>query len=206
MCVSFPGWIRDCAYTTCSESQISICCTISRGDFAGLSLEISIQLFFFLLLFTSFCCSLDYGVVCVVSGRCNQSFFAFLYSPSLHIDASTLSSILATPLPPFFLDTYSLSMSSSLVSLFSICWSSSLVHFKIGIGLLLLELFTSALADGFSLEFGLLQVSRTLLSILAFLNNVLVWMVSIRPPTSKSSSPFNNPLVTVPNAPITIGV
>ena len=50
------------------------------------------------------------------------------------------------------------------------------------------------------------QVSRTLLSILAVLNNVVVWIVSNRPPTSKSSSPFNNPLVTVPNAPITIGI
>ena len=50
------------------------------------------------------------------------------------------------------------------------------------------------------------QVSRTLLSILIFLNNVGVWMVSTRPPTSKSSSPFNSPLVTVPNAPITIGI
>ena len=48
------------------------------------------------------------------------------------------------------------------------------------------------------------QVSRTLLSILAVLNNVLVWMISTRPPTSKSSSPFSNPLVTVRNAPIII--
>ena len=31
-------------------------------------------------------------------------------------------------------------------------------------------------------------------------------MVSTRPPTSKSSSPFSNPLVTVTNAPITIGI
>ena len=31
-----------------------------------------------------------------------------------------------------------------------------------------------------------------------------VWIVSTRPPTSKSSRPFNNPLVIVPNAPITI--
>ena len=46
------------------------------------------------------------------------------------------------------------------------------------------------------------QVSRTLLSILAVFNNAVVWMVSTRPPTSKSSSPFNNPLVTVPKAPI----
>ena len=48
------------------------------------------------------------------------------------------------------------------------------------------------------------QVSRTLLSILVVLNNAVVWMVSTRPPNSKSSSPFSNPLVTVPNAPITI--
>ena len=50
------------------------------------------------------------------------------------------------------------------------------------------------------------QASRTLLSILAVLNNVVVWMVSTHPPTSKSSSPFNNPLVSVPKAPITIGI
>ena len=50
------------------------------------------------------------------------------------------------------------------------------------------------------------QVSRTLLSILAVLNNAVVWMVSTRPPISKSSSPFSNPLVTVANAPITIGI
>ena len=48
------------------------------------------------------------------------------------------------------------------------------------------------------------QVSRTLLSILAVLNNAVVWIVSTRSPTSKSSSPFNNPLFTVPKAPITI--
>ena len=50
------------------------------------------------------------------------------------------------------------------------------------------------------------QVSRTLLSILAVLNNVVVWMVSTRQPTSNSSSPFSNPLVTIPNAPITLGI
>ena len=48
------------------------------------------------------------------------------------------------------------------------------------------------------------QVSRTLLNIPAVRNIAVVWMVSTRPPTSKSSSPFSNPLVTVPNAPITI--
>ena len=50
------------------------------------------------------------------------------------------------------------------------------------------------------------QDSRTLLSILAVLNNLVVWMVFTRPPTSKSSSVFNNPLLTVPNTPIKIGI
>ena len=50
------------------------------------------------------------------------------------------------------------------------------------------------------------QISRTLLSILPVFNNAVVWMVSTRLPTSKSSMPFNNPLVTVPKAPITIGI
>ena len=53
------------------------------------------------------------------------------------------------------------------------------------------------------------QVSRTLLSILGVFTNAVVWIVSTRPPTSKSSRPFNNPfynpLVTVPKVPITIG-
>ena len=50
------------------------------------------------------------------------------------------------------------------------------------------------------------QVSRTPLSILAVLRNVVVWMLSTCHPTSKSSSPFNIPLVTVTNVPITIGI
>ena len=49
------------------------------------------------------------------------------------------------------------------------------------------------------------QVSRTRLRILAVLSNAVVWIVSTRHPTSKSSRPFNNPLVIVPKAPITIG-
>ena len=50
------------------------------------------------------------------------------------------------------------------------------------------------------------QVSKTLLGILTVLNIAVVWMVSTRTPTSKSSSPFNNPLFTVSKAPITIGI
>ena len=48
-------------------------------------------------------------------------------------------------------------------------------------------------------------VSRTHLRILAVLSNAVIWIVSTHPPTSKSSSPFNNPLVVVPKAPIKIG-
>ena len=70
--------------------------------------------------------------------------------------------------------------------------------------IIIIRVFTSALADGLPLEFP--HVPRTLLSILAVLNNAVVWMVSTRPPTSKSSSPFSNPFVIVPNAPITIGI
>ena len=49
------------------------------------------------------------------------------------------------------------------------------------------------------------QVSRTLLSILAILSNAVIRIVSTHLPTSKSSRPFNNPLVIVPKVPITIG-
>ena len=50
------------------------------------------------------------------------------------------------------------------------------------------------------------QVSSTLLSILADLSPAVVWMVSTRPLTSTPSSPFTNSLVTVPRAPITMGI
>ena len=50
------------------------------------------------------------------------------------------------------------------------------------------------------------QISRTLLSILTVFNNAVVWMVSTRSPTSQSSRSFNNPLVTVPKAPIPISI
>ena len=50
------------------------------------------------------------------------------------------------------------------------------------------------------------QISRTLFSILANFNNAVIWIVSIHPIISKSSSPCTNPLVNVPRAPITIGI
>ena len=48
------------------------------------------------------------------------------------------------------------------------------------------------------------QFSGTLLSILADLNNSVVWTVSARPVISKSFSPCTNPLVIVPRASIAI--
>ena len=51
-----------------------------------------------------------------------------------------------------------------------------------------------------------LQVSRTLLSILADLNNAVIWMISSCRLISKSPSRGTNPLVTIPRAPITIGI
>ena len=50
------------------------------------------------------------------------------------------------------------------------------------------------------------QVSRILLSILADLNRVVVWMVSTLPLISKSSSPYNNTLVIAQRALIIIGI
>ena len=50
------------------------------------------------------------------------------------------------------------------------------------------------------------QVSRTLLSILADLNNAIVWMDSTRPPNSSSFRSLTLPLGTVPRAPITMGI
>ena len=50
------------------------------------------------------------------------------------------------------------------------------------------------------------QVSRTLLSILADLNNAVVWTVSICPSISNPSCPFSQPLGTVPSEPSIIDI
>ena len=72
------------------------------------------------------------------------------------------------------------------------------------------KLLTSALADGFLVEYELYskspKISRTLLSVLVDLNSFLVWMIAARPPISNSSIAFTKPLGIVPKAPITIGI
>ena len=50
---------------------------------------------------------------------------------------------------------------------------------------------------------SLLKSPGLVLRILAVLSNAVVWIVSTRPPTSKSSRPFNNPFVIMPNTLIT---
>ena len=50
------------------------------------------------------------------------------------------------------------------------------------------------------------QVSRTLLSILVDLDNDVVWIVTIRPPISNSSSSLSKLFATVPKAPFPFGI
>ena len=61
-------------------------------NFTCLLLEISMQLFFFLLSFSAYFCSVDACVVSIVSGHCNQSSSMLFYVVSSHcIDALMLS-------------------------------------------------------------------------------------------------------------------
>ena len=50
------------------------------------------------------------------------------------------------------------------------------------------------------------QVSRTLLTILADLNNAVIWMIPASPTISNSSGSITNPLDIVPSTPITFGI
>ena len=72
-----------------------------------------------------------------------------------------------------------------------------------------MSLFPSNVSWWFSLEFEWRKyplVSRTLLRILADLNNAVVWMFSSCLLISNSSSPFTKPLGIVPSASTTIGI
>ena len=100
----------------------------------------SIELFFFQFLFSGYCCSAGSRVVSIflLAVISFSTHFSLLLS-SHCIDASTMSSLLVSPLPPSFHDTYSLSTSSlgcnaickiTNFLLWFICLSYSLVHFK----------------------------------------------------------------------------
>ena len=121
-----------------SHVQVLLCEMLFISRF-----KMSIELFSFPFLFPSYCHSVVHRVNSFVSDGCNESSIVFLYIVSSRcIDASTLSSMLASPLPPSFLETYSLSTSSlrckalciviSFLVLWSICLSSSLVHLRKG--------------------------------------------------------------------------
>ena len=82
-----------------SLSLSSTCLSLLVWDLACLSLEISIQLFFSPFLFSSYCCSVDPCVMCVVSGcLIDLSLIFFIKSSCRCINLSTLSSTLLSPL------------------------------------------------------------------------------------------------------------
>ena len=71
------------------------------------------------------------------------------------------------------------------------------------------DFFSSAFAGSFHWSLSDItspQVYRTLLSILVDLNNTAGWRVSARPLMYQASSPISNPVGTVSNAPITVGI
>ena len=118
---------------------------------------------------------------------------------SLRVHASTQSSMLASPIPPPFLDTYSLSMSSlrckalciviSFLALWHISWSYSLVHFNNGPEYLTrcLSLWWDFCCRALFRE-GFSFVGDTLS--LFFLSSPLVWWCSLLIFPNSSNFPF----------------
>ena len=111
--------------------------------------------------------------------------------------------MLVCPLPSSFFDMSFLKCKALYIIMSFLVWS-----FRRSSLLLSYYFFQ----DFHTSSFGILsynkspQVSRTFLSILAELNNAVVWMVSAHSPISNSSSSFTKPLRIVPSAPITIGI
>ena len=97
-----------------------------------------IHLFFCPFVFSGHFCSVD---ACVVSDGCDESSSTLSFkSSNCYVDASALSSVLVSPLPPSFLHIYCLCTSSQgckafLVMSILVHWFiclSSLVHFDNG--------------------------------------------------------------------------
>ena len=75
------------------------------------------------------------------------------------------------------------------------------------INIIICEFSPLALADGFYWSLSdskSSQIFRTLRSILAAVNNAIIWMASVHLPISNSSSPLRKPLGTFLSTPITI--
>ena len=187
-------------------------------NIACLSLEISIQLFFFPFLFSSYCCFVDPCVICVVSGRCNSYFFALFYVifklSNRCIDTIFNAGKFSSSFFSWhcwvchcFLKDVKL-YASSLVFLFSNPFvevlplsSLLLLLFESSSHQLMLMVFDLSLSDSKSP-----QVSRTLLSIVFDPSNTVIRMVSTRLLISRFSNTCTSPLVSAPNASITIGI
>ena len=98
----------------------------------------------------------------------------------------------------------------SIIIIIIIVYSLRVFHISIICIIIIysLEFFTSTLADGLSLEFDWQQVSSSLQDSSRYSGRSQKCChldSPTHPPTSKSSRPFNNPLVIVPKVPITIG-
>ena len=125
--------------------------------------------------FSGFCCFSVWSYVAIVV---ISLFLIFLmYSLNPCIDTSTQPSMLVNSLPPFLN-------------------KHRLYHYYYYY-YITCELFTLTLADGLSQEFEWHkspQISKTHLSILADLNNAVVWMIWIHSLISNSSNNLSKPL------------
>ena len=109
--------------------------------------------------------------------------------------------IVSAKLLPPAVDMLSLDFHGFLGKVYDFMWYFIIIYS--------LEFFPSTLADGFSLESEWQQVSSSYQDTSQYSDRSQYssrLVVSTRPPTSKSFNPLNNPLVTVPNVPITFGI
>ena len=103
--------------------------------FVAWSVHIAFSFSFF---FSGYFYSVDACFVCIVSGRCNQSSFLYVVFESLYRYINAILN--GSKSPSSFFSWYIQSVSSlgcrvlrivmSFLVFWSICWSSSLIHFK----------------------------------------------------------------------------
>ena len=103
---------------------------------------------------------------------------------------------LVSPSPLCFIVFFSLLWHGRIIIIIIIIYFLRVFHFS----------FSWWIFTGVWMTASLLRSSGLFSVFWPFSVITVVWMVSSRPPTSKSSIPFNNPLLTVLEAPITIGI